>query len=135
MNLGFDSSARESTARPPRILLVDDDPVFGRIMGKVAERERVPLTYIHAVEELDSMNSRDFDLGIFDYDLGPITGVQLSGLLDRYLGKIPVILISQYKHLERRSWPSNVKEFISKTEGAYGIIHRAKAIFSENKEG
>ena len=134
MEVSSQNTTKETNAvRMPRILLVDDDPVFGKVMGMVALRERVPLTFISSVEDLDHINSHDYDLGIFDYDLGPITGLQLSGLLNRYLGDIPVILISQYKHMENRSWPKNVRQFISKAEGAYGIISRALSIYAEGQ--
>ncbi len=113
----------------PRILLVDDDVVFGKIMMKIAHREQIPLVYYSSVKEISKLSHFDFDLGIFDYDLGAITGVQLTDFLERYLRKLPIILISQYRHIDPKYWPASVKNFVPKSVGAYGILNFAFQMF------
>ncbi len=123
----------------PRILLVDDDIVFGKIMMKIAHREQIPLTYYSSVKDIAKLSHFDFDLGIFDYDLGAITGLQLTEFLERYLRTVPIILISQYRHIDPKFWPASVKEFVPKSAGAYGILNYALGLFSrlatEKSEG
>jgi CheY-like chemotaxis protein len=113
----------------PRILLVDDDLMFGKILTKVAQRERIPLTFCSSVKDVGRMGNSNFDVGIFDYDLGSITGLQLSEFLERYLERIPVVLVSQYRHLEKKKWPKCVKHFVHKSVGSYGILAAACELY------
>jgi len=114
------------------MLLVDDDEVFGKILSKVAHNEQIPLTFISSVRDLQRFERVNFDVGIFDYDLGSITGLQLSGFLERYLQDIPIILVSAYRDIGSRAWPKSVKNFVSKSAGSYEILNKALKVYEES---
>lgn len=118
----------------PRILLVDDDVTFGKIMKKMADKLDLPLQYLSSVNDLASITGSHFDVGIFDYDLGTVTGVQLSDIVEKYLGKIPIILVSAYNRIETRKWPQSVTGFIPKSEGFHAILAEACRVFNDKKE-
>jgi two-component SAPR family response regulator len=109
----------------PRILLVDDDVIFGKIMLKIAQREQIPLTFYSSVKALGQLSHLQADVGLVDYDLGSITGIQLTDFLERYLQEIPIILISQYRHIGSKHWPNSVVDFVPKSVGSYGILNAA----------
>lgn len=114
----------------PRILLVDDDVTFGKIMMKMASKLDLPLHYVSSVNDLSRISEPDFDVGIFDYDLGTITGVQLSDVVEKYVGKIPILLVSAYGNIEsRKKWPASVRSFIPKSKGFYAILAEACRVF------
>ena len=78
-----------------RILLVDDDPIFRRIMGHHAEREGVLLTC--ARSSLDFINDSqkgNFDVAILDYNLGLVNGLELAAHFRKLGNESPIILIS-----------------------------------------
>jgi two-component SAPR family response regulator len=132
----IDSLAQELRARAlpvPRILLVDDDVIFGKIMQKIAQREHIPLTYYSSVRSLSQLTQFNYDIGLFDYDLGPITGLQLTDFLERYLQEMPIVLISQYKQIGGRSWPNSVVNFVPKSVGSYGILNAAFKAYADSK--
>lgn len=106
----------------PRVLLVDDDETFGKIMARIAQREGIPLTYFSSVKEFNRLSKLNFDVAIIDYDLGTITGLQLSEIIERYLQKIPVVLVSQYRHIDPKYWPRCVRNFVHKAVGPYQIF-------------
>ena len=122
------------TAGRPRILLVDDDVTFGKIMKKMAERLELPLQYCSSVNELAALSKPNYDIGIFDYDLGTVTGLQLSDIVERYLGKIPVLLVSSYARIEPKKWPDSVKGFVPKSKGFYAILSEACRVFQEKNQ-
>lgn len=124
-------SSQPMPARP-RILLVDDDVTFGKIMKKMASKLDLPLHYVSSANELVHLTGQEFDVGIFDYDLGTITGVQLSDIVEKYLGKIPVLLVSSYSRIENKKWPRVVHGFIPKSQGFHAILAEACKVFEDN---
>ena len=106
----------------PKVLLVDDDETFGKIMSRIAHREGIPLTYFSSVKQFGKLTKMNFDVAVIDYDLGVITGLQLSEILERYLQRIPVILVSQYRHIDPKMWPKCVRNFVNKANGPYQIF-------------
>jgi two-component system, NtrC family, response regulator HydG len=113
----------------PRILLIDDDTSFGRIMVKFSEKAALPLTYCSSVEELESIDISKFDVAILDYELQNITGVQLARLLSRLGLDIPVMVISSYQQISVQDLPPCVVSFVPKTGGPLEILSKALETF------
>lgn len=113
----------------PKLLLVDDDLIFGKVMQKIAGQAGIQLTYFSSVKGLEKLSSLNIDIGLVDYDLGSITGLQLARFLENYLSQLPVILISQYKHINLAHWPKSVIGFVPKSNGSYGILSAAIKAF------
>jgi len=109
----------------PRILLVDDDVVFGQIMLGFAKEQNLALTYCRSTEQVSRLTQFNFQLAVIDYDLGAITGIQLSHFLERFLYSIPVILVSQYREINRSPLPPCIREFIHKSAGPSEILEAA----------
>lgn len=126
-------SVVKSYSGRPKILLVDDDVTFGRIMTKMAEKVGLSLHYMSSANEIHSLKEPDFDIGIFDFDLGAITGLQLTAIVEKYLGNVPILLVSSYGKIEnRKKWPELVVGFIPKSKGFYSILAEACRIFEES---
>jgi CheY-like chemotaxis protein len=122
--------AQPRPAKPkaaPRVLVVDDDPLFGRILQAVAERQKIPLTFINSPREAyKKISDLDFDVAIFDYDMGKVTGIQLSRFFEHHgQHPAPVVLVSHYANIERSQWPSSIKDSVSKSIGAISILVQA----------
>jgi len=128
-NLTHDDLASLTTPTPPRILVVDDDPSFGRIMLELSKESLVSLTVCTSIGELDTLKRWKFDAAILDYDLGHINGLELAKRLKHHLGKAPIILVSQTQQVETpiSRWPSTVKSFIHKSIGHHAILDTAVA--------
>ena len=107
--------------RQPRILLIDDDPVFGKIMQRVAECAKVRLTFVATAEQLGSVDPSSFDVGILDYDLGSVTGVDVVRDFDRHK-QLPIVLVSQAVRSPESDWPGSIRQFICKDKGPHKII-------------
>jgi CheY-like chemotaxis protein len=108
----------------PRILLIDDDLTFGRILAKAAQRSHLELIECNSVKQVNRIPKWNFDVALIDYDLGDITGVQLSDVIGR-LRDMPVLLLSQYKQITVRQWPSRIKGFLHKSAGPFVILQAA----------
>ncbi len=109
-----------SASKVPRIAVIDDDPMFGRIMEQLGRRAGVEIKYFEDFETLEG-----FDVAIIDYDLGSMTGVDISRHVEMFIGALPVILVSRSKISRDRSWPRCIKEFVYKGMGPWAILDAA----------
>lgn len=107
----------------PRILLVDDDPTFGLIMKQAAAKKSVEITFCKSLDEFSALKSWDFDVVIMDYDLGDVTGFELTSYMEQFTTEeVPVILVSQTKQRNSKHWPNAIREFVHKDLGAFAIL-------------
>jgi CheY-like chemotaxis protein len=112
--------------KPPRILVVDDDETFGRLISRAAEIKGAKVTYCQSMDEVATMPSFDFDAIVMDYDLGDITGVELAKRLERFAKcDMPAILVSQSRQTSSRKWPHSIREFVHKSLGPFTILDAA----------
>jgi DNA-binding NtrC family response regulator len=127
----MDTEATNHTpVRVPRILLVDDDPLFEAIMAHVAAREHISLTAVRSAKEIyRHLRELQFDVAILDYDLGRTTGFELATFLNSQGEKAPIIVVSAHVTIPKLRWPANVKDFFSKSVGPYPILGSAVRMF------
>lgn len=124
----------EENAQNPHVVLVDDDPIFAALLKKVAIKERLNLTVIlSAKEAYRTLPSLDYDVALLDFDLGRVTGVQLSTYLQNDGQTSPVILVSNIRDFQESEWPATVKKAVSKKAGPYSILGLARRIHQERK--
>ena len=116
----------------PQILVVDDDVVFGKIVGRIAELGGIPLTFVHCLKSWDWSSHNKFDVVIVDYDLGHITGLQLIRSVENFCRSVPTILISSHLKIRRREWPSSIVHFLHKSEGPQRILATALCAHQRN---
>jgi CheY-like chemotaxis protein len=113
--------------RELNLILVDDDPLFARLLAKVATGQRVRLTTMFSPKEAyQRLSTMNFDGALIDYDLGRVTGIQLSRFLEAMGWKVPVILLSQIQTLKREDWPETVLVSLNKSAGPYSILACAR---------
>lgn len=111
-------------ANVPKILLVDDDEVFGRTMQRYCIKMGVPLTYCSTVSQLEGFPVDAFDILICDFELQNINGVQLIRALSRRGTSVPVLLVSAYRDLGRILTKTS-PPFVSKEKGPEAILKEA----------
>jgi CheY-like chemotaxis protein len=119
--------AEQSLSESPRICLLDDDPTYGRVMAKIAQRMELDLIVCESVDDLPALSDNSFDVAIVDYDLGSVTGVEVTEYLEHFLNGIPILMISgTIRNLGNESyWPKSVRKFLSKELGPDKIISEA----------
>jgi DNA-binding NtrC family response regulator len=117
------------------LLLIDDDPIFCNLMSGAAKALGLELEYYNSVLEMDqSTLSRSFDMGILDYDLGPINGFDIAQHAPQLLQDRPVILVSAYEKnkLPTIHWPRQICGYICKKDGAFNIVNYAKSMMKRH---
>jgi len=105
-----------------RILLLDDDPIFNKLIKKTAKREGVAVNcQTEESKFFEQLYSSRYDIAVVDYFLeGNRKGTDLA----MRISKIPVVLISESskwaKHNE--AWPYMVRAFLTKKIGIPNLI-------------
>ena len=108
----------------PRILVVDDDPMFGKIMKRAAECFGAHITFVQSAEALSNEHLEDSDVAIIDFDLGALTGLDVIQRLDDK-SPLPVVLVSADDRQRGQQWPDSIQQFLIKERGPFAIIHAA----------
>lgn len=117
----------ETMGDQPRIVLIDDDPVYGAVIGRWAQIEGVELDVFHSLDDLGFVGLlSQYDVAIVDYDLGQINGKDVADYMTTLFGNKPMIMISGVdRSQELLDCPSCVKAFMKKSAGYEKILNTA----------
>jgi DNA-binding response OmpR family regulator len=117
---------------PRKILVIDDDPAFGKIMKALAEARGIQCDWAPSLESLGRVGSfAGYDLAILDYFLEKLTGAEIAEYVDAFFANIPVVIVSSRPdiHAQRRQWPKCVRMCVDKATGARSILDLALQAF------
>ena len=127
VGMGIDSlePSTESFTKPastyqPHVLVIDDDPIYGRYIKKFAEKRGLPLTFIEPVLEVETLPfDHGFDVIVLDYELGLYKGTQLAPLFC----EAPVLIVSSTNNIERvKKEIGPITPFLAKEEGPNELL-------------
>ncbi|MFV0420725.1 response regulator [Oleidesulfovibrio sp.] len=88
-------------AKPPHVLLVDDEPAFGDVLARRLRRRNIRVT--HALDgdtALRMLLSNAFDVVLLDLKMAGISGLEVLNVLKRMVPDVPVIMISGHADQE-----------------------------------
>ncbi len=129
------SATFESAARPTKVLLVDDDLVFGKIMVEVAREEGIDLQVHDSLLSLGYLGSlQNYDAVILDYHLEHLNGLEIATYLDSFLGDMPAVLISSgdMRDVTSVPWPDCLHTFVPKQRGYKAILAAAREAINKS---
>jgi DNA-binding response OmpR family regulator len=120
----------------PRILLIDDDPVFIAVMKRWAEMEKIHLECYSNLDEMGFIGLfSNYDVAILDYDLGYTTGLEIARCTDALLHEMPIVIVSMKdRSVECVAAPSCVKAVLQKSRGYSHILNVASSLCRSNFE-
>lgn len=116
--------------RAPKILVVDDDPLFGELALVCAEKLGVSACLASSyASAIACLNVSGVDVAIIDFDLGfDGTGVELA----REVPNLPTLLMSRsprYLNRGRHDTPQNIQATALKSLGVLKLITSAIDIY------
>ena len=118
-------------AHLPKIAVIDDDPLYCRVMTKVADQCHL---YITCFSDLDSFfksyKAETFNVAILDYYLGPLEVTDSISSIEVHNIDIPIVVISSSNNRQENQWPDQIKSFIHKALGPYAAIDAAFEAFT-----
>jgi two-component system response regulator HydG len=106
-----------TTTKRPRILLVDDDRSFAKIIANQAHTMSIDLEFASSVSNARSINSlTGVDLLLIDYDLDDGTGFEAAEHFMQKAKDMPVVMISSTNRpqQDRLGALPNIVGFVSK---------------------
>lgn len=126
----------DGTTHNPRILLIDDDPVFIAVMKRWAMMEKVQLESYISLDEMGFIGLfSNYDVAILDYDLGYTTGIEIARCTDALLHHMPIVIVSaKERSLECADAPTCVKAVLQKSKGYSHILNVATNLCRSNSE-
>ena len=113
-----------------RILLIDDDPIFGKLMEAFALKQDMKLTAITDLESMDSLETSNYTAAIVDFDLGCVNGLEIAEYLENKIGAIPIVFVSSTDRTEELKNQSLAMEtvFAHKSLGPSKILDQAQLL-------
>ena len=127
----------------PKILVIDDDPIFLAQMVRSAKQKNLSLSTCASVQELNSLlASQTFDAAILDHFLDDNVdyfldelkthdkGTEVISLLD---GTPTIIVSSTEQVLVSKTSPASVRKFMHKKAGVDALLDAAIQLKEENK--
>ncbi len=119
----------------PRLLLIDDDPVFGHIMEQTADRFEVDLDVVQSVDEVGFIaGMKEYDIIIVDQNMQFMSGMEVAAYISSFFETKTVILISSSPVVKDGGLglPSFVSAFVNKNEGYYRVLKKALATYQKS---
>ncbi len=120
-----------------RIVLIDDDPIYGAVIRRWAELEKVDLDVFNSLDDLGFVGLLSkYDVAIVDYDLGELNGKDVADYMSTLFGNKPMVMISVVdRSTEIMNCPSCVKAFMKKSAGYEKILNTALKLRKNRDKG
>ncbi len=114
----------------PRILLIDDDPVFLAIMNQSAYIEHLQLDTYLSLDEIGFIGLfSNYSVAIIDFELEQMNALYIANCIDTLVKELPVIIVSaKDRSRECTNLPHCVKAVISKSKGYSYILNLAASL-------
>lgn len=127
----------QSSVRSDKIVVVDDDPVFGALMMAKAKSSGFDAKFYLSLVDMGSFaRIKEYDLAIIDFYMDQIRGDEIAVYVDTFFKDVPVIIVSaeDFTESERaKKWPQTVRAFVPKMDGVDKILTTAKAILQRER--
>ncbi len=109
--------------------MIDDDPTFGKILHQIGVQSGVEVVVVNKVDAMNALPKEHFDVAVLDFDLGPVTGVEVATQLEKSGTVKYSILVSQSQDVGTPigDWPKSIKGFVQKSLGHFAIFEIALA--------
>lgn len=118
------------------MILVDDDPIFGSLLLKQAQKSGISLDYYDSLSSLGFISQlAKYDVLLVDYQMDHINGIEIAAYMPSFFDDKTVILISGTEVEEQiGQLPDYITAFIHKRDGHESIIKQALEIFQDRSQ-
>lgn len=101
-----------------KILLIDDDAIFCKILQKIAAKDGIELDCYESLSDMGNIGLvTNYDAAILDVNLGCVNGDEIAKYLNSFFSSMPVYLVSSTHYDdEQEQWTPNVIKFIDKED-------------------
>lgn len=120
-----------------RILIVDDDPFFLRVMSRILEREHFAVETAPGIEAAgDILGTRAFDVIISDLRLPDGDGVDLVESLRRSGNLTPVVILTAYGEVDSylEAMNAGATEYLNKPIRSEDLLRVVRNCLRANSE-
>ncbi|MCX6130894.1 MAG: response regulator [Proteobacteria bacterium] len=125
----------ELRVRRPRVILIDDDPIFLAIMKRSAQLEGIELDGFLGLDDLGYIGLfAHYDVAILDFDLGIVNAIEVSQSISSLVKELPILIVSaRDRSKDCMNCPKSVKSILRKSMGYQYILRVALRFCLESK--
>lgn len=120
-----------------RILVLDDDPVFGSLMIRLARSRGFDASWYASLIDMGSFaRIKSCDIAVIDYFLESFRGDEVAEYIDTFFAEVPVLIVSGQviDEEQKQRWPAAIKGFMAKAHGPEAILAEAERILNRNRQ-
>lgn len=133
-NSATNSAVNSAANKFCSIVLIDDDTSFGLIMKQLAKQRGVHLDYFPSLGDLGYVALLGkYGVAILDYDLGGMTGLEISDYMQAFFANIPTLIVSatlrQAVKIDKNA--AMPRPFVHKDHGYEAILTTALSLAGE----
>jgi len=113
-----------------KIILIDDDPLFGRLMQRAAQNLELNLDFYESLSSLGFIGSlAQYDIIIVDNQMDNVSGIEVASYIPSFFTDKTIVLISSTDLAKDTSMqlPEYISEFIHKELGCDKVLEMAIA--------
>ena len=117
--------------RPPHILVVEDDPALGPLLGQVLEEHGYQVTLCQRGEEgLEKVATGTFDLCVLDIMLPGMDGLEVGQHIREMTKAVPIIYLTarSLKADKRKAFAHGADDYITKPFDEEELLWRIEAV-------
>ena len=110
-------SAEQQTARPKKILLVDDDHDFRWATGNILQAAGYRVVYAQDGEEALGFLEKDVpDLVLLDFRMPGLDGLQVATVMKQRISAVPIVMITAYAEIDSavKAMKMGVYDYVTK---------------------
>ena len=114
-----------------KLLVIDDDPVFGKLICKHGKQRGLNIDHFESLDHMGFfVKMKDYDIIIIDFKLERLNGMEVAAYIPSFFSDKKVYIISSSsldETLKKSPLPSHINAFIHKDKGVDEILTQAIA--------
>ena len=125
------------TKEPIRLLLIDDEEAFVRVLTKRMTKRQIDVTpAFSGTEALQRMRQADFDVAMLDLKMEGMDGIEVLKILKKMVPELPVIMLTGHgcQVSAKDALANGAFDYLSKPYDFEDLLQKIREAYQSGKD-